>query len=319
MSNIFNINEFFEVFRKIRKRTQRKRIKNLVDKKTKNNSELPSDLIQLYEKSLKKENDIDASNANEKKTLENIINDLKILDGVVVDIGAGDGYTGSCTFGLFSRSGWSGLAIEGSTSNFYTLAYLYSSFDRTNLARIRITPNNIADTLEAYSIPKNFDVLNLDIDSYDLFVIEALLRSGFRPKVITMEVNEKIPPGIFFSVKYSENHSFKQDHFYGCSLDAAFEVLSRYEYILYKLEYNNAFFIGKEYAPLNYQGLMPRAAYMDGYLNRPKRKKYFRYNQNVDYWQTLDIDDAIIEIRKFFSKYDGSFILSKISVDTQSK
>ena len=85
------------------------------------------------------------------------------------------------------------------------------------LARARVTPLNLVNSQPGNEVPKNFELLNLDIDSYDLRVVETILSSGFRPQIISMEVNEKIPSGIFFTVEYDDEHYWKGDHFYGCS------------------------------------------------------------------------------------------------------
>ena len=54
------------------------------------------------------------------------------------------------------------------------------------------------------TISMSSDFLNLDIDSYDLEVMKKILEKNFRPKVISMEINEKIPPPIYFAAKFNE-------------------------------------------------------------------------------------------------------------------
>ena len=85
------------------------------------------------------------------------------------------------------------------------MQYIYKNFPNTHLSKRKVTPLNILDLLSEFDVPQNFDILNLDIDSYELFVISNLLQS-FRPKIISMEINEKIPPPIYFTVNYDENH-----------------------------------------------------------------------------------------------------------------
>jgi hypothetical protein len=43
-------------------------------------------------------------------------------------------------------------------------------------------------------IPKEFELLSIDIDSYDLDVWESL--SEYSPKIVVIEINSHIPPGI---------------------------------------------------------------------------------------------------------------------------
>ena len=53
-------------------------------------------------------------------------------------------------------------------------------------------------------MPKNLTFINLDIDSYDLEIINQILDSGFKPDIVSIEINEKIPPPIYFSVTYDQ-------------------------------------------------------------------------------------------------------------------
>ena len=56
--------------------------------------------------------------------------------------------------------------------------------------------------------------------------MKKILEKNFRPKVISMEINEKIPPPIYFAAKFNENDKWeKDDHFYGCSITAAADLL----------------------------------------------------------------------------------------------
>lgn len=55
---------------------------------------------------------INGSSAGERVILEEPLRDLNITNGFVVDIAASDGFTQSCTFGLFGTEGWAGLAVE---------------------------------------------------------------------------------------------------------------------------------------------------------------------------------------------------------------
>jgi len=48
--------------------------------------------------------------------------------------------------------------------------------------------------LKKTDIVKNFDILSIDIDSFDLAVWKSL--KNYRPKIVVIEVNSKIAPGI---------------------------------------------------------------------------------------------------------------------------
>jgi len=191
---------------------------------------------------------------------------------------------------------------------FSKLSYLYADFEKVRLARTRVTPQNIGSLLIAYEIQKNFTLLNLDIDSYDLRVLEEMLNSGFAPQIISMEINEKIPSGVFFTVEYDDDHYWQGDHFFGCSIDAAYMILSKFKYVLYKLEWNNAIFINPNLASKHQiSSLEPAQAYNSGYKMRNDRRNFFPWNHDVENWLNLTPEHAASAVNKYFEKYEGKF------------
>jgi hypothetical protein len=246
----------------------------------------------------------------ESSYLHQVAHTLGMKNGYVVDIAASDGFTQSPTLGFY-KMGWSGLAVEMDTEKFSKLSFLYSDFDKVSLARAKITPANILEMLKAFSCPNEFSILNLDIDSYDLFVAETLLTNGYRPQIISMEINEKIPTGVNFSVLYDENHFWKGDHFYGCSLDAAASLVKPFNYSLIGLEYNNAFFVVNDLASGNYKDLTTKEAYESGYVDRKDRQLKFPSNIDVESWLELDTQPLINSMNEYFKGYKGKYLLKE--------
>jgi len=269
-------------------------------------------LVQVrYVNNLSKNFDYDVQGHGEAKKLISICDELNISKGYYVDIGASDGYTSSSTFPFARNKNFSGLSVELDDVKFKKMQYIYKNFSNAFLSQTKVTPLNIEDLLNEFDVPKNFDILNLDIDSYDLFVIKNLLES-YRPKIISMEINEKIPPPIYFTVTYDENHFWKGDHFFGCSLQAAYEEVTRFNYKLYSVIYNNAIFIPEE-MNLEFQNLSVEEFYKDGYENKSDRKEKFSYNSDVDVLLGLQQEEAIIFLNNFFKEYRGMFILESRS------
>ena len=52
--------------------------------------------------------------------------------------------------------------------------------------------------------------------------MEAILTSGYKPLIISIEINEVIPPPIEFYVRFDKVKisELMVDHFFGCSLTA---------------------------------------------------------------------------------------------------
>ncbi len=251
--------------------------------------------------------DLEIHGHGEAKKLIELSEKLDIRSGYYVDIGASDGWSSSATFPFAKNNNFSGLSIELDDKKFKKMQFVYSKFVNAYISKSKVTPDNVNEVLDKFDVPQNFDILNLDIDSYDLFVIKKLLES-YRPKIISMEINEKIPPPIYFTVTYDENHFWKGDHFFGCSLQAAYEELVEFDYKLHTVMYNNAIFIPKD-INLNFQNLTVEEFYKDGYVNKPDRKEKFSYNSDVDVLLDMKQEDTIIFLNNFFKDYRGMFIL----------
>ena len=253
----------------------------------------------------------DPSDAGEFEAIDTVLKLLEIDSGFCVDIAASNGVSHSSTLPLFRR-GWTGLAVELNSRKFSQLAYVYSSFRGVALANVKVTPVNIASLLSAHSIPSEFELLNLDIDSYDLGVLVAMLKNGYRPKVISMEINEKIPPGVAFEVVYHEDLQWREGHFYGCSVTAAHRKLAEQGYKLVGLTFCNALFIPVELGS-NLEEMDPCLAYVEGYRDAHGRKELFPWNTNVEAWQSIEPKFLVEEVKNFFADRSGFYSIEEVA------
>ncbi|MFL6231459.1 MAG: hypothetical protein ACJ741_22015 [Pyrinomonadaceae bacterium] len=222
-----------------------------------------------------------------------------------VDLGAGDGVKGSNTFALFN-DGWRGLGVECNLRKAGRLAKTYEPFAHVAAVRACVEPQTIVALLEEHHIAREFDVLSLDIDSYDHLVLDELL-AAFRPRIIVTEINEKIPPPIKFHVKFDPDFRL-QHHFYGYSIASLAELCARHDYAIMELEYNNAFL-----APRELYGAQRRSTeeiYREGYLERPDRAKKFSSNRDVDVLHSMSPTAALNFIDHFFARHHGKYELS---------
>jgi hypothetical protein len=218
---------------------------------------------------------------------------------------ASDGYTMSNTFALY-QANCSGLAVEYDGEKFKALSGLYRRFNNVNLLRAKITPENVLDILRCCSTPENFTFLNMDIDSYDYFVLREVL-TGYRPSLICAEVNEKIPPPIRFSVKYDPSHVWASDHFYGQSLAQLALLCEDFRYDLVELHYNNAFLVPREIN--SHAALAVQDAYDQGYRLKPDRRKLFPWNADMDLLLSMTTPDALRFLNEKFKKYEGRYVI----------
>jgi tetratricopeptide (TPR) repeat protein len=258
---------------------------------------------QCDEHSTNRSRKLKYSYLDEESIIEKYINLMKLESKYCVDIAASDGITMSNTYFLFQR-GWSGLAVEYDNRKFSALAAHYVDFPNVNLSKSMVTPDNVISLLKAYQVPENFGLLNLDIDGYDYFVLNELLKS-FRPSLICTEINEKIPPPLKFTVKWHPKYVWENNHFYGQSICQLNILCERYDYALVELHYNNAFLIPKELSPI--ASLTPAEAYQKGYLECPDRKEKFPWNADIEEIHQLSDEQALNYVNNFFAKYTGKF------------
>jgi hypothetical protein len=253
----------------------------------------------------------DTSFAGESAYLKFVTDNLSISTKFCVDIAASNGIEMSSTLQFF-RSGWSGIAVEYDRERFSQLAFCYQSFPHVTLLCEKVTPSNAVDILRVSQTPKDFGVLNLDIDSYDLEVLLALFQGGYRPQVLSMEINEKIPPRVYFNVLYTPSHVWNGDNFYGCSLTAASKNLRPFGYILVNLQYNNAIYVHKDSIPTSsdcFMDLNDFEAYELGYRLAVNRRELFPWNKEMEFLLDIPPEQAVDEIRLLFAKYENTFDL----------
>ena len=247
-----------------------------------------------------------AATGPEEKFLQQLLEKLEIPSGFFVDIAAGDGFSYSPIYTLVKNK-WHGLCVEMDRTKFLRLTYLFHKFTKIDLSAQKVTPLNVEFLLKSHEVPENFEFLNMDIDSYDLEVTTNILKS-FSPKIISIEINEKIPPSVYFNTKYSKDLIWDNWHFYGCSISAAVEEIEPFGYELFEIVFNNAFFIRTEKTSKSTLEKITKL-FNSGYLHKADRKKLFGYNWEFEEIYKLDPLEAIKEIKNIFKKYENMYTI----------
>lgn len=248
------------------------------------------------------------SNFDEERMLAAYVARLVRADAarVAVDVGAGDGIRGSNTYALFLQ-GWRGVGFEGDEKRARRLARAYKSLEGVEARHALVTPGNVVPLLRAAGVPEDFGVLSLDIDSYDYWVLDAVLKK-YRPRVVVTEINEKIPPPVRFVVNYDPDFQL-QLHFFGYSIASLEELCGRHSYALLAVEYNNAFIAPRELVGES-EALDAATAYRRGYLERPDRRERFPSNHDMEALHSLTPADAVAFLKNFFARHQGKYELS---------
>jgi hypothetical protein len=253
--------------------------------------------------------DVRFSHFGEQALIKELVAGVPPEQRICVDIGASDGVEGSNTLPLF-QSGWGGLAAELDPIRFAMLALVMSAADTVNLVRAKVTPPTVGALLRAHGIPREFGLLDIDIDSYDYHVLDALL-AEHRPRVIVAEINETVPPPLRFTVNWNPDFEFRGDNFFGLSLTALSELAARHGYVLVQVHYNNAFLVAAEHH--SGTGVSASDAYAQGYVAQPDRRQRFYWNEKFEPLLTMTPEAARDWLNAHFADRRGEYELEIVS------
>ncbi len=134
------------------------------------------------------------SQNGEDGVIEALLKFLDIKIGWVCEFGAWDGRYLSNTFNLI-QNGFSGVFIEGDPVKYEELVKTSFSFKRIVPVQAFVSEtgsNCLDEILSNTTIPIDFDVLSIDIDSSDYQVWRGLSR--FFPKIVVIEINSSFRP-----------------------------------------------------------------------------------------------------------------------------
>jgi hypothetical protein len=97
-----------------------------------------------------------------------------------------------------------------------------ASADKITLLHRACSTRTIVRTLEENGVPRRFALLKVDIDSFDLPLVEAIVRAGFAPTIIFAEFQNSVPLPIEFAAREPEagellNASYQGVHWNGAN------------------------------------------------------------------------------------------------------
>lgn len=146
-----------------------------------------------YKKNIHSENGEDGVIQELFRRLGSVLSETKWC----VEFGAWDGRYASNTFNLV-KAGWHSVYIEGDETRYLDLLDTAAEYSRITplcafVSHDKTSEDNLDSLLKGTSIPSDFDLLSIDIDSFDLEVWNAF--TG-RPKVVVIEINSSVKPGI---------------------------------------------------------------------------------------------------------------------------
>lgn len=153
------------------------------------------------------------SQYGEEGYLGYIFNCLGTTNKFFVDFGAGDGFSLSNTRLFAEQYGWTGLMMDA------------DNHGNNEVKKHFINAENIVSLLQKYNVPEHFDLLSIDMDGNDYWILSELLEH-FTPRVIIAEFNGTIPADESKTIEYNPDHVWGNNDYYGFSMQAG-KVLAK--------------------------------------------------------------------------------------------
>jgi hypothetical protein len=147
---------------------------------------------------------------------------------------------------LAKTYGWKGVMIEGGDASFEALRQNYTGLPNVRPVHAMVTRENIAAIFAEHGVPKDLDLLSIDVDGNDYYLWEAL--KEYRARVVIIEINPAYPPPQRWVMAYNPQHTWRHDDYYGASLASLTALGNRLGYALLGIDDNvvNAFFIRRD-------------------------------------------------------------------------
>jgi hypothetical protein len=221
-------------------------------------------------------NKVFSQNEEDGITLE-IARRLGVQKGVFAEFGVGNGLENNSL--VLAALGWKGFWVGNEA-----LALDSNRLFPANKARVGfefvqafVTRDNVLSLfgkgLGAIA-EWEADVISLDLDGNDIYIVEEILSGGIRPKLFIVEYSAKWVPPIRWKIEYDPAHTWNHDDYFGASLCSFCDLFTKHGYILVctnALTGSNAFFVDVQYAgafddiPRDIDELWSAARYITSY------------------------------------------------------
>ncbi len=188
------------------------------------------------------------SQTGEDGILEKIFEVIPPTARFAIEFGAGDGILFSNVRKLIVNDGWGGLLLEGEGELGEVLAGNYAGLAGVRTAQAWVYPGNVELLFEENDVPRDLDLLVIDIDSNDYYVWRAI--RAYRPKVVQIECNAMFLPPQKVVVGFHPMLWWDGDSaHYGASIQSLYRLGRRkgYELVGANEVGSNLFFVDARY------------------------------------------------------------------------
>jgi hypothetical protein len=197
------------------------------------------------------------SQNGEDGVIEYLFDNMGTSDKYYVEFGTEHG--NQCnTRHLYREYQWTGLLMDG--SGVITSAEENGADDTRVIQNHFIRADTIVSLFQTHNVPhnRNFDLLSVDLDANDYFVLKAILEAGYTPNVIILEINRNFGPLDSYTRSLDENRRWTggRSTYMGHSPKASQHLANKHGYhMIY-------------YDKLGVNGFYVKLTYVQSYLKR---------------------------------------------------
>ena len=171
----------------------------------------------------------------EEPLIEYILNNIGV-NKYIVDLGAKDGYSLSNSR-YFVENGYQCLLIDNEAE----------AGESTEVKKHKLFVGNVIPLLKTYKCPNVFDMLSIDLDGIDYWILCEILKN-YSPRLIVAEFNASIPMGKSVTIPNEPEFVWNEDNFFGFSFSAGQKLAEEFGYTIVHQENNmNLFMVKNEY------------------------------------------------------------------------
>jgi tetratricopeptide (TPR) repeat protein len=144
------------------------------------------------------------SQHGEDGVIEAIFAAIGVTNRRFVEFGVEDAT--ECDTAHLLQQGWTSLMMdmEGISGN-----------PLASIQRESVTAENVNQLFAKYHVPREFDLLSIDIDGNDYWVGKAL---AYRPRAVVIEYNASVPPELRRVIPYDPHFRWNGSDYFGASL-----------------------------------------------------------------------------------------------------
>ncbi len=195
------------------------------------------------------------SQAGEDGIIEEIFRRIGTTNKYFVEFGVENGTETNSTYLLHQQ--WKGLWIDAGEKNRLSIEQSFKNIIKGGILKFKqsfITAENIESLFKEASVPHEFDLLSIDIDSNDYYVWKAI--TNYNPRVVILEYNSIFRPGVEFIREYDPTAVWDKTSYFGASLESFCNLASEKGYKLVGCSFigSNAFFVREDLASKYFEG-----------------------------------------------------------------